>query len=104
MARALTHRPCNTKESWGACQILDIQKSPDSFPVIAVLFHCSLPITGGFLMKSVLVPCPKCARPGTYLKAVSQSSSVDYYRCDDCEHVWTVPKDEREPTTDVPVA
>ena len=55
-------------------------------------------------MKSVLVPCPKCTRPGTYLKAVSQSSSVDYYRCDDCEHVWTVPKDEREPTTDLPVA
>ena len=59
---------------------------------------------GGFPMKTVLIPCPKCAQPGTYLKGLSHSSSVDYYRCDDCQHVWTVPKDEREPTTDAPVA
>jgi len=58
---------------------------------------------GGVPMKNVLIQCPKCAQPGTYLKAVSQSSSVDYYRCGDCEYVWTVPKDEREPTTDTPV-
>jgi hypothetical protein len=69
----------------------------------AVLLVCSS-ITGGFPMKTVLIPCPKCAQPGTYLKGLSHSSSVDYYRCDDCQHVWTVPKDEREPTTDAPVA
>jgi len=33
-------------------------------------------------MKDVLIPCPKCAQPGTYLKSLSQSSPVDYYRCD----------------------
>jgi hypothetical protein len=54
-------------------------------------------------MKDVLILCPKCAQPGTYLKGLSQASPVDYYRCDDCKHVWTVPKDEREPTTDPPV-
>jgi len=55
-------------------------------------------------MKTVLIPCPKCTQPGTYVKSLSQSYAVDYYRCDDCQHVWTVPKDEREPTTDAPVA
>jgi hypothetical protein len=56
-------------------------------------------------MKSVPIEslCPKCARPGTYMKGLSQISSVDYYRCDDCKHVWTVPKDEPEPTDDPPV-
>jgi hypothetical protein len=54
-------------------------------------------------MKDVLIPCPKCTQPGTYLKGLSQSSSVNYYGCDDCKLVWTVPKDEREPTTDPPV-
>ena len=54
-------------------------------------------------MKNVLIPCPKCEQPGIYLKSLSQSSSVDYYRCVDCEHVWTVPKDEREPASDSPV-
>jgi len=70
---------------------------------MAVLSVCSS-ITGGFPVKDVLIPCPKCEQPGTYLKGLSQSSPVDYYRCVDCEHVWTVPKDEREPTTDTPVA
>jgi hypothetical protein len=54
-------------------------------------------------MKDVLIPCPKCAQPGTYLKGLSQSSFVDYYQCDDCQLVWTVPKDEREPATDAPM-
>jgi hypothetical protein len=66
--------------------------------VLSVLFN-----NGGFPVKNVLIPCPKCAQPGIYLKGLSQSSSVDYYRCDDCQRVWTVPKDEREPTTDAPV-
>jgi hypothetical protein len=70
--------------------------------VIGVLLVCSI-VTGVFRMKHVLVPCPKCAQPGTYLKGLSHSSSLDYYRCDDCQHVWTVPKDERAPTTDAPV-
>ena len=55
-------------------------------------------------MKDVLIPCPKCAQPGTCLKGLSQCSSVDYYGCDDCKRVWTVPKDEREPIADAPVA
>jgi transposase-like protein len=54
-------------------------------------------------MKDVLIPCPKCTKPGTYMKGLSQSSAVDYYRCDDCQHVWTVPKDKPEPTSDAPV-
>jgi len=37
------------------------------------------------------------------MKGLSQSSTVDYYRCDDCQHVWTVAKDKPEPTTDAPV-
>ena len=48
-------------------------------------------------MKTVLIPCPKCAQPGTYLKGLSHSSSVDYYRCDDCGHVFTT----RKSTTDL---
>ena len=55
-------------------------------------------------MKDVLIPCPKCTQPGTYLTGLSRSSSVDYYGCDDCKRVWTVPKDVREPTTDAPVS
>jgi len=54
-------------------------------------------------MKDVLIPCPKCTQPGTYLTGLSLSSSVDYYGCDDCKRVWTVPKDVPEPTTDAPV-
>jgi len=38
------------------------------------------------------------------MKGLSQSSAVDYYRCDDCQYVWTVPKDKPEPITDAPVA
>ena len=69
---------------------------------IRVLLLCPS-VTGVFRMKHVLVPCPKCAQPGTYLKGLSHSSSVDYYRCGDCEYVWTVPKDERAPAPDAPV-
>jgi transposase-like protein len=54
-------------------------------------------------VKDVLISCPKCAQPSTYVKSLSQSPSVGYYRCDDCQHVWTVPKDEPEPTTDAPM-
>ena len=38
--------------------------------------------------------CPLCARPGRPLTESSQSSAVDYYRCDDCYHVWHHRKDE----------
>ena len=68
-----------------------------------MLCYCLLFNNGRVPIKDVPILCPKCARPGTYLKGLSQSSTVDYYGCDDCKLVWTVPKDEREPTTDPPV-
>ena len=47
-------------------------------------------------------PCPNCRhslpRP---LDAASRDSRVEYYRCDFCEHVFNVPKDnpQAEPRT-----
>ena len=37
--------------------------------------------------------CPNCqAFEGRPLEMSSQIANVDYYRCDRCGHVWTVPK------------
>ena len=47
-------------------------------------------------------PCPICQRPG-YPLSVNDLSAVDYYRCDFCQHTWTVPKHECEPTEDVTI-
>ena len=35
------------------------------------------------------------------LEELSQANWVDYYRCDRCQHVWTVPREECEPVHDV---
>ena len=42
----------------------------------------------------VVRSCPLCARPGRPLTSVSKDSVVDYYRCDECHHVWHHRKDE----------
>src|SRR5262245_16225597 len=39
--------------------------------------------------------CPQCQRPGRLLEATSHVSSVEYFRCDACGHVWTY--DKRNP-------
>ena len=37
--------------------------------------------------------CPTCSGYfGRWLKASSQMADVNYYRCDQCSGVWTVPK------------
>ena len=47
-------------------------------------------------------PCPVCETFGVYLPESSRyPSKVDYYRCPACAHVWTVPRNECEPTRDV---
>jgi len=48
-------------------------------------------------------PCPACDNVGNLLKSVSQDADVDYYRCQACAHVWSVPKGKCEPTNDVTV-
>jgi hypothetical protein len=54
-------------------------------------------------MKVFLILCPKCTQLGTYLQGLSRFSTVDYYACDNCQHVWPVPKDEPKPTTGAPM-
>ena len=39
-------------------------------------------------------PCPQCARSGQLLKASSLRSTVDYYRCEACGHVWSHKKSD----------
>ena len=56
-----------------------------------------------FNMKVILIQCPKCGQPGTYLKGLSRFTPVDYYGCDNCQQVWPVPKDDPKPTTDAPM-
>jgi hypothetical protein len=56
-----------------------------------------------FNMRVILVLCPKCGQLGTYLKGLSRFTPVKYYGCDNCQHVWPVPKDEPKPTTDAPM-
>ena len=46
-------------------------------------------------------PCSECQHPSRFLTASSAGAFVDYYRCDDCGHVFHVPKDHPEA---VPVA
>ena len=42
-------------------------------------------------------PCPECQhQPLRLLEAASKSAWVNYYRCDECGHLWTVPKDQPE--------
>jgi len=45
-----------------------------------------------------LIPCPSCAAvSGRFLQYVSHGSLKDYYRCDDCGHLWTRDKIEFTP-------
>ena len=50
--------------------------------------------------------CPNCqASEPRWLETTSQAAWVDYYRCDDCGHVWTVSRDgERRITNVTPLA
>ena len=48
--------------------------------------------------------CPKCQHDGRLLEATSQSARVDYYRCDECGHVWSHLKGQPDsPATDVTI-
>jgi uncharacterized Zn finger protein len=39
--------------------------------------------------------CPVCKRTATrFLPALSEHADENYYRCDPCGHVWTVPKNK----------
>jgi uncharacterized Zn finger protein len=41
-------------------------------------------------------PCPKCGEPTLRLiEAANQIAYVYYYRCEQCGHVWTIPKDNQ---------
>jgi len=41
--------------------------------------------------------CPRCfVKTGRHLTASSENSSVNYYRCDSCGHVWAIEKDARK--------
>ena len=38
-------------------------------------------------------PCPECqTRAVRWLEASSQEAHVNYYRCEQCGHVWTLSK------------
>ena len=37
--------------------------------------------------------CPNCQIQGRLLEGPSQDAFVEYYRCDECGHVWTHQKD-----------
>ena len=38
------------------------------------------------------VLCPKCHEPARHLDASSEYASADYYRCNTCALVFTIPK------------
>jgi transposase-like protein len=39
------------------------------------------------------IRCPHCDRYNTFrLDGLSDGTRIDYFRCDDCCHVWTLPK------------
>jgi hypothetical protein len=39
--------------------------------------------------------CPSCDRStARWLEAASRNAHVDYFRCDDCGHVWCVSKEQ----------
>ena len=50
------------------------------------------------------VSCP-CGHPGpaTYLEWTSSIAHVDYYRCDECGHVWTVQRPLADRTIPTPI-
>lgn len=52
----------------------------------------------------VSASCP-CGHPGpaTYLEWTSSIAHVDYYRCDECGHVWTVQRPLADRTIPTPI-
>jgi hypothetical protein len=40
-------------------------------------------------------PCPICPKDGRLLQSSTENSSVTYYRCDYCGHVWS--HEKRDP-------
>jgi uncharacterized Zn finger protein len=48
--------------------------------------------------------CAKCRFVGRLLEETSKEASVEYYRCDNCGHVWTHEKDNPDaPPEDVTI-
>ena len=46
--------------------------------------------------------CPTCSGYfGRWLKVSSEMAEVNYYRCDRCSQVWTVPKGPAEAVRDI---
>jgi hypothetical protein len=46
--------------------------------------------------------CPQCHTKGRLIETSIPSTRVEYYRCDQCEHVWIHEKDDPDgPPTDV---
>ena len=42
-------------------------------------------------------PCPNCKNPAPHIvDRVITDAVVNYYRCDECGHVWNTPKDRPE--------
>ena len=41
------------------------------------------------LLTMSLETCPKCQQQGRLLGVSSEEARVNYYRCNDCRHVWT---------------
>ena len=39
-------------------------------------------------------PCPICVKAGRVLESSTENSSVTYYRCDYCGHVWSHEKSD----------
>src|SRR5262245_51541159 len=38
--------------------------------------------------------CPKCGATSSSLLEGSRSAAANYFRCDQCHHVWTVPRSD----------
>ena len=38
-------------------------------------------------------PCPGCPNPTSTMLEISKIAHVNYYRCEKCGYVWTLPKD-----------
>lgn len=40
--------------------------------------------------------CPQCGATGRYLRDASRHAQVNYYRCDECWHVWALDRQHPE--------
>ena len=66
---------------------------------MTVMLKCLADVTTADVSSGMPAPpCPECEKDTTrQLESLSSDSLVDYYRCDDCGHVFTT----RKGTTDV---